>query len=115
MKASHICHGMRMIGSMIVWVLALTPPSEGQVWDQQRQQALVRFEIPDPRKLQPNVGTGVMVQGLQGRTYVLTSTYVLTPEAPLGALPESCAQLPVGSQLREGSSGGAVLEVRCVR
>jgi len=104
-----------MVAPMIVWILAVVPYTEGQVWNEQRQLALVRFEILEPGTLQPSVGTGVMVQGLQGRIYVLTSTHVLTPGVPPEAVPAGCVQLFAGSKAREGSSGGAVLEIECVR
>ena len=98
-------------------MLTVTLPAGAQVWTEERKRALVRLEIPEPNPdRQPSVGTGVLVRGLQGRTYVLTSTHVLTPGVtPPGSQPETCAPLPARAQMREGSSGGAVLEPKCVR
>jgi hypothetical protein len=110
-----MCHSMRMIVPVVGWILAVVPPASGEVWNEQRKLAIVRFEIPEHGNLEPNVGTGVMVRGLQGKTYVLTSTHVLTPGIPPDAVPPGWVQLPPGSTVREGSSGGAPLEVRRVR
>jgi Trypsin-like peptidase domain len=87
-------------------------PAQPNPWTPERMSALVRVEVPQARG--PFVGTGFVVRGLGGRSFVLTATHVLLPEHDPGqSSAASCSPLLAGTRLRQGNSGGAELVANC--
>jgi hypothetical protein len=83
-------------------------------WTPERTRAVVRIEVPQAAGPSPSIGTGVLVQGLSERNFVLTSTHVVLPDHNAEMLPpEGCLSLKSGTRLFQGNSGGPEVRPRC--